>query len=59
LSFILGDRNPLIRPDEAVAFGLRGSDESAGEGSQAHPPSLHALSLGPVRLRAGRHNAGG
>lgn len=51
-----GDRGPLIRPEDAVAFAFRDGEASAREGSQPLPVDLLALDLAAVRLR-GAHQA--
>ena len=42
-------RGPLVRADDAVAFGFRDAEEQARYGSQPLPPNLCALDLATVR----------
>lgn len=49
-------RGPLIRPEDAVAFGFRDTEEQVRYGSQSLPPHLLALDLQTVR-RMGIANA--
>lgn len=46
-----GHRDPLIRPEDAVAFGFRDGEDSAREGSQPLPADLLALDLAAIRRR--------
>lgn len=52
-----GDRDPLIRPEDAVAFGFRDREDSAREGSQPLPAELLALDLAAVRIRGAEQAA--
>ncbi|MFJ6634862.1 arginase family protein [Streptomyces sp. NPDC091376] len=45
----LEGRGPLLRDEDAVAFGFRDSAESAEAGMQPLPPRLHAVDLDAVR----------
>ncbi|MDQ8701318.1 arginase family protein [Streptomyces sp. LHD-70] len=45
----LEGRGPLLRDEDAVAFGFRDSAESAKDGMQPLPPQLHAIGIDDVR----------
>lgn len=45
----LEGRGPLLRDEDAVAFGFRDSAESREAGMQPLPPRLHAIDLDAVR----------
>jgi arginase len=45
----LEERGPLVRPEDAVAFGFRDVEEQRSYGSQPLPPELLALDLQTVR----------
>ncbi len=45
----LEGRGPLLRDEDAVAFGFRDSAESDAAGMQPLPPRLHAIDLDGVR----------
>ncbi|MGP3690074.1 arginase family protein [Streptomyces sp. IBSNAI002] len=45
----LEGRGPLLRDEDAVAFGFRDSAESDAAGMQPLPPRLHAIGLDAVR----------
>jgi arginase len=42
-------RGPLIRPDDAVAFGFRDAEDQMRHGSQPLPPTLLGLDLPTIR----------
>ena len=45
----LEGRRPLVRPEDAVAFGFRDHEDQAEFGSQPLPPQLWAYDLSAVR----------
>jgi len=52
----LEGRGPLVREEDAVAFGFRDAEEQASFGSQPLPPTLRAFDLATVHQR-GAENA--
>ncbi|AZO78972.1 MULTISPECIES: arginase family protein [unclassified Bosea (in: a-proteobacteria)] len=52
----LEGRGPLVRPEDAVAFGYRDHEDQAEYGSQPLPPKLKAYDLAAIR-RLGRKSA--
>lgn len=52
----LEGRKPIVRPEDAVAFGFRDQEDQAEFGSQSLPPEMPAYDLDTVR-RLGVENA--
>jgi arginase len=53
----LEGRGPLVRPEDAVAFGYRDHEDQAEYGSQPLPPSLKAYDLAAVQRLGGESAA--
>jgi arginase len=54
----LEGRRPLVRDEDAFAFGFRDAEEQAGYGSQPLPPALRSLDLAAVRRMGAAAAAG-
>lgn len=54
----LEGRRPIVRPEDAVAFGFRDQEDQAKFGSQSLPPEMRAYDLDTLR-RLGVENAAG